>query len=119
MRRNNSGFILPLLILVIIIVIASVAITVIYFYEEHNRELQISAFKQFVTDHNYSLTTGTVSFTNVITLDLNAFEQKCIALSSESNFGIIEQHTHSWLVLPQEKFAVVDWQTNTAYQWIV
>jgi hypothetical protein len=119
MRRKNSGFILPLLILVVIVVIASVAITAFYFYKEHNRELQISTFKQFVTGHSYPLTIGTVSFTNVITLDLNAFEQKCIALSSESNFGIIEQHTHSWLVLPQEKFTVVDWQTNTAYQWIV
>jgi len=117
MRRKNSGIILLILVVVVLVVIAILAI--VYVEREHSRELQISAFKQFVADHNYSLTVGTVSFTNVITLNLNAFKQKCIALSSESNFGIIEQHTHSWLVLPQEKFTAVDWQTNTAYQWIV
>jgi uncharacterized membrane protein YeiB len=118
MRRKNSGIILLILVVVILLVIA--ILVIVYVENEQSRELQISAFKQFAADHNYSLTVGTVvSFTNVITLDLNAFEQKCITLSSESNFGIIEQHTHSWLVLPQEKYTAVDWQTNTAYQWIV
>jgi len=122
MRRKNSGFMLPLLILVLIIVIASVATTVIYLYEEHNRDLQISAFKQFVTDHNYSLNVGTISFTNVaaiITLDRNTFEQKCVMISSEPLFVIIEQHTHTWLVFPQEKFAILDLQNSIAYEWIV
>lgn len=120
MKKNNI-----LLIIALVILLTITLITVAYVVNEHIRDTQISTFKQFVTDHNYTLhaVEGIDYFTNITTLDLSSFEQKCITILSEKNYGypeyILDQHTNTWLNLPQEKFAIVDWGTRALYQWIV
>jgi hypothetical protein len=76
-------------------------------------------FRQFASDHSLSLAVGTVTYTNIVTLDLNSFEQRCLSLSAQPNFVVIDQNTHSWLIFPQEKFTVIDTAQNIAYQWVI
>jgi amino acid transporter len=117
LRKQNRG--IALLIIAIVFLILAVLLIVVYTEDVNRRNSQISAFKEFAANHNYPLNTGTVSFTNIITLDMTTFEQKCTELSTENGFQIIEQNTHTWLIFPQTKFSVVDRQTDTVYQWIV
>lgn len=118
MRRRNSGIIFILLAIFVLIVIG--ILVYVYIQNQEYRGSEIAAFRQFAADHNFTVNVGTVSFTNVITLNRDAFEQKCITLSSsENNFSIIEQHTHTWLVFQQSKFDVVDYQTEIVYQWVI
>lgn len=117
MRKENKG-IAPLIFAIVILILVALLI-VVYVQDTNRRNSQVSAFKEFAANNDYPLNAGTVSFTNIITLDMTAFEQKCTELSTENGFQIIEQNTHTWLIFPQTKFSVVDRQTNTAYQWIV
>jgi hypothetical protein len=117
LRRKNSG-IIPLIIAIVIIILL-VIVVVAYIENENARESQISDFKEFVANHNYPLHMGSVSYSNVVTLEMSAFEERCTTLSTEANFEIIQQNTHTWLIFPQTKFSVVDTQTNTVYQWVV
>jgi len=117
MNKANRG-IVPLILAIVVIVVLVVCIGV-YIEVENNRNTQISMFRQFASDHNLSLTVGTVSYTNIVTLDLNSFEQKCLSLSAQPNSVVIDQHTHTWLVFPKEKFTVIDTAQNIAYQWVI
>jgi hypothetical protein len=117
MSRDNRG-IVPLIFAIIVIVVLVVCI-VVYIEAENNRDTQISIFRQFASDNHLSLTVGSVTYTNIVTLDLNSFEQKCLSLSAQPNFVVIDQHTHTWLVFPQEKFTVIDTAQNIAYQWVI
>lgn len=117
MSKANRG-IVPLILAIVVIVVLVVCI-VVYIEAENNRNTQISMFRQFASDHSLSLTTGTVTYTNIVTLNLNSFEQKCLSLSAQPNFVVFDQHTHTWLVFPQEKFTVIDTAQNIAYQWVI
>ena len=107
------------LILAIIVVVVLVVCVVAYIEVRNNRNTQISMFRQFASDHSLSLTVGTVTYTNIVTLDLNSFEQKCLSLSAQPDFVVIDQNTHTWLIFPQEKFTAIDTAQNIAYQWVI
>jgi hypothetical protein len=117
MSKVNRG-IVPL-ILAIVVIVGLVVCIVVYIEVENIRNTQISMFKQFASDHSLSLTVGTVTYSNIVTLDLNSFEQKCLSLSEQPNFVVFDQHTHTWLVFPQEKFTFIDAAQNIAYQWVI
>jgi len=117
MSKVNRG-ILPLILAIVVIVLLVVCV-VVYIEVENNRNTQISLFRQFASDHNLPITVGAVTYTNVVTLNLNSFEQKCLSLSAQPNFVVFDQHTHTWLVFPQEKFTVIDTTQNIAYQWVI
>ena len=117
MKKANRG-IVPIIIIAILVILL-IILAIAYIEVQNNRNGQISTFRQFTSNNDLPLTTGSVHYTNIVTLGLSDFEQKCLTLSTQPNFAIYDQQTNNWLIFPQEKFTVIDNTQGIAYQWIV